>query len=154
MRTYVITFCSQADVITFPYMRDPSSIFAGMNYLHTSKGHGITSPEWLTSRGNRTSTDGDGRLCTDDSPAATIIPACAPLRVGPRPCPPTGGDNEATKAKESGTQRQMALMPSPAEATALARGSLSSDGDHLCTNGRWLPQHSRRGPRPCFDQQE
>jgi hypothetical protein len=154
MRTYVITFCSQADVITFPYKQDPSSISAGMNYLHTSKGHGITSPERPTSRGNRISTDSDDRLCTDDSPAAAIIPACAPLRVGPRPCPPTGGDNEATKAKESGTQRQMALMPSPAEATALARGSLSSDGDHLCTNGRWLPQHSRRGPRPCFDQQE
>jgi hypothetical protein len=48
-----------------------------MNYLHTSKAHGITSPERLTSRGNRISTDGDGRLCTDDSPAVAIIPACA-----------------------------------------------------------------------------
>jgi hypothetical protein len=65
-----------------------------------------------------------------------------------------GGDNEATKAKESGTQRQMALMPSPAEATAPARDSLSSDGDHLCIGGRRLPQHARRGPRPYFDQQE
>jgi hypothetical protein len=125
-----------------------------MNYLHTSKGHGITSPERLTSRGNRTSTDGDGRLCTDDSTAAAIIPACAPLRVGPRPCPPTGGDNEATKAKESGTQRQMALMPSPLKATAPARGSLTSNGDHPYTGGRQPPQHARRGPRPYFDQQE
>jgi hypothetical protein len=90
MRTYVITFCSQANVITFPYKRDPSSISAGMNYLHTSKGRGTTSPERLTSRGNRISTDGDGHLCTDDSPAAAIIPACAPLRVGPRPRLPTG----------------------------------------------------------------
>jgi hypothetical protein len=30
-----ITFCSQANTITFPYKRDPSSIPAGMNYLHT-----------------------------------------------------------------------------------------------------------------------
>jgi hypothetical protein len=125
-----------------------------MNYLHTSKGRGITSPERLTSRGNRISTDGNGRLCTDDSPAAAIIPACAPLRIGPRPYPPTGGDNEAIKAKESGTQRQMALMPSPAEATAPTRGSLTSSGDHLCTGGRRLPQHARRGPRSCFDQHE
>jgi hypothetical protein len=41
------------------------------------------------------------------------------------------GDNEAIKAKESGTRRQMALMPSPAEATAPARGSLTGDDDHL-----------------------
>jgi hypothetical protein len=32
LRTYVITFCSQANVITFPYKRDPSSISAGMDY--------------------------------------------------------------------------------------------------------------------------
>jgi hypothetical protein len=70
-----------------------------MNYLHTSKGHGIASPERLTSRGNRISTDGDGRLCTDDSPAAAIIPACAPLRVGPRPRLPMEGDNRPLKPK-------------------------------------------------------
>jgi hypothetical protein len=113
-----------------------------MIYLHTSKGRGITSPKRLTSRGNRISTDGDGRLCTDDSPAAAIIPACAPLRVGPRPRPPMGGDNEAINAKESGTQRKMALMPSPAKATAPTRGSLTSGGDQLCTSGRRLPQHA------------
>jgi hypothetical protein len=50
-----------------------------MNYLHTSKGRRITNPERLTGRGNRTSTDGGGRPCTDDSTAAAIIPACAPL---------------------------------------------------------------------------
>jgi hypothetical protein len=83
----------------FPYNRDPSSIPAGMNYLYTSKGRGITSPERLTSRGNRISTGGDGRLCTDDSPAAAIITACAPLQVGPRPCLPTGGDNRPLKPK-------------------------------------------------------
>jgi hypothetical protein len=38
-------------------------------------------------------------------------------------------------------------MPSPAEATTFARGSLTSGGDHLCTGGRRLPQHARRGPR-------
>jgi hypothetical protein len=30
-----ITFCSQANTITFPYKRDPGSILVGMNYLHT-----------------------------------------------------------------------------------------------------------------------
>jgi hypothetical protein len=30
-----ITFCSQANTVTFPYKRDSSSIPAGMNYLHT-----------------------------------------------------------------------------------------------------------------------
>jgi hypothetical protein len=99
LRTYVITFCSQANVITCPYKRDPSSISTGMNYLHTSKGRGITSPERLANRGDRISTDGDGHLYTDDSPAATIISACTPLRVGPRPCLPTGGDNRPLKPK-------------------------------------------------------
>jgi hypothetical protein len=46
-----------------------------MNYLHTSKGRGITSPEQLASGDDRISTDGDGHLCTDDSPAAAIISA-------------------------------------------------------------------------------
>jgi hypothetical protein len=33
LHTYVITFCSQANVITFPYKRDPSSISARRNYV-------------------------------------------------------------------------------------------------------------------------
>jgi hypothetical protein len=32
-----ITFCSQANTITFPYKRDPDSIPAGMNYLHARR---------------------------------------------------------------------------------------------------------------------
>jgi hypothetical protein len=48
-------------------------------------------------------------------------------------------------------------MVSPAEATTSATGSLTSGGDHLstndsghlCTGGRRLPQHTRRGPRSC-----
>jgi hypothetical protein len=104
----LLHFALKADVITLPYKRDPSSISAGMNYLHTSKGRGVTSPEQLTSRGNRISTDGDGRLCTDDSPAAAIIPACASLQ-------------------------QVALTVSPAEATTSTVGSLTSGGDHLST---------------------
>jgi hypothetical protein len=71
-----------------------------MNYSHTGKGRGIASPEWLASGGDHISTDGDGRLCTDDSPAAAIISACTPLRKGPRPRLHTGGVNEAIKAKE------------------------------------------------------
>jgi hypothetical protein len=46
-------------------------------------------------------------------------------------------------------------MVSPTEATTSATGSLTSgndhlstdDSDHLCTGGRRLPQHARRGPR-------
>jgi hypothetical protein len=46
-------------------------------------------------------------------------------------------------------------MVSPAEATTSATDSLASGGDHfstddsghLCTGGRRLPQHARRGPR-------
>jgi hypothetical protein len=46
-------------------------------------------------------------------------------------------------------------MVSPAEATTSAMGSLTSgddhlstdDSGHLCTGGRRLPHHARRGPR-------
>jgi hypothetical protein len=46
-------------------------------------------------------------------------------------------------------------MVSPAEATTSAMGSLTNGGDHLstddsghlCTGGRRVPQHVRRGPR-------
>jgi hypothetical protein len=77
------------------------------------------------------------------------------LQIGPRPRPPTGGDNEAIKAKESGTQRQVALMVPTAEATTSARGNLTSGCDHLSTDdsghlrtgGRRLLQGARRGPR-------
>jgi hypothetical protein len=83
----------------------------------------------------------------------------APLQRGPRPRPPTGGDNEAIKAKQSEARRQVALIVSPAEATTFVVGSLTSGGDHLstddsghlCTGG--LPAtaaalaRARRGPR-------
>jgi hypothetical protein len=83
-----------------------------------------------------------------------ITSARAPLRKGPRPRLPTGGDNEAIKTKELEARRQVALMVSPAEATTSATGSLTNSGDHLSTNdsghlcigGRRLPQHARRGP--------
>jgi hypothetical protein len=61
-------------------------------------------------------------------------PMRASLRRGPRPRPPTWGDNEAIKAKESEAQRHMALMISPAEATTSIVDSLTSGGDHLSTN--------------------
>jgi hypothetical protein len=91
-----------------------------MNYLHTSKGHGIASPKRLASGGDHISTDGDDRLCTDDSPAAAIIPACMPLRKGPRPRLPMGGDSEAIKTKELEARRQAALMVPPTMATTPA----------------------------------
>jgi hypothetical protein len=73
-----------------------------MIYLHTSKGREMASFERLASGGDHISTDSDGHLCTDDSPAAAITSAFTPLRKGPRPRLPTGGDNEAIKAKELG----------------------------------------------------
>jgi hypothetical protein len=76
-----------------------------MNYLHTSKGRGITSSERLASEGDRISTDGDSRLCTDDLPAATTTSACTPLWIGPHPRLPTGGRQQAIKAKELEAQR-------------------------------------------------
>jgi hypothetical protein len=88
-------------------------------------------------------------------PAVATTPGCAPLQGGPCPRPPTGGDNDAIKAKKSGTRRQEALMVPLAEATTSAVGSLTNSGDHLstddsdhlCTGRRWLPQHARSGPR-------
>jgi hypothetical protein len=63
-----------------------------------------------------------------------IISACTPLRKGPRPRLPTGGENEAIKSKEPEVRRQVALTVLPAEATTSAVGSLSSGGDHLSTD--------------------
>jgi hypothetical protein len=102
-----------------------------MNYLHTSKGRGITIPERLTGKGNCISTDGDDRLCTNDSPAAAIILACAPLQVGPRPRLPTRGDKRPLKPKS----------------WKLAPDSPTNGGDHLCTVGQQLHQRARRGLR-------
>jgi hypothetical protein len=57
----------------------------------------VASSERLASKGDH--------LCTDDSPAVAITSARAPLRKGPRPRLPAGGDNEAIKAKELEAQR-------------------------------------------------
>jgi hypothetical protein len=65
----------------------------------------IASSERLASGGDHLSTNGGGHLCTDDSPAVVITSTCAPLRKGPRPRLPTGGDNEAIKAKELEARR-------------------------------------------------
>jgi hypothetical protein len=76
----------------------------------------------------------------------------APLQRGPRPHPPTGGDNEAIKAKELEARWQVVLVVSPAEATTSATG-LTSGGNHLstddsgqlCTGG--LPATTAASPR-------
>jgi hypothetical protein len=89
-----------------------------------------------------------------------ITSARAPLRKGPRPRLPTGGNNEAIKAKESEARRQVALMVSSAEATTSAVGSLTSGGDHLSADDSGhlrtsaVPANggrpsARRGPRSC-----
>jgi hypothetical protein len=97
-------------------------------------GRGIASSDRLASGGDHLSTNGGGHLCTNDSPAVATTSARMPLRKGPRPRLPTGGDNEAIKAKESEARRQVALMVSPAEATTSAVGSLTSGVDHLGTD--------------------
>jgi hypothetical protein len=58
----------------------------------------------------------------------------APLQRGTRPRFPTGGDNEAIKAKELEARWQVALVVSPAEATTSATGSLTSGGNHISTD--------------------
>jgi hypothetical protein len=50
-----------------------------MNYLHTNKDRGIASSERLAGAGDHISTDGDGHLCIDNSPAAAITSACTSL---------------------------------------------------------------------------
>jgi hypothetical protein len=77
----------------------------------------------------------------------------APLRRCTRPRPPTGGDNEAIKAKELEARRQVTLVVSLAEATTSTTGSLTSGGNHLstddsghlCTGG--LPATAAASPR-------
>jgi hypothetical protein len=68
LRTYVITFWSQANVITFPYKRDPSSISAGMNYAAPARvaleaGSGQPHQWWRPPMHRRIANDGD-HLCT------------------------------------------------------------------------------------------
>jgi hypothetical protein len=72
-------------------------------------------------------------ILQDSVTAVMVASMRAPLRRGPRPRPPTGGDNEAIKAKELEARPQVALVVSPAEATTSALGSLTSGSDHLCT---------------------
>jgi hypothetical protein len=151
----------QTYVITFPYKRGPSSISAGMDYatpagvaLEAGSGqpHQRRRPplhQRFADDSDHLCTSSDNHLRSERPRAAATTSGCAPLRRGPRPRPPKGGDNEAIRAKESETRRQVALMVSPAEATTSTMGSLTSGGDHLstndsghlCTGGRRLPQH-------------
>ena len=105
-----------------------------MNYLHTSKGHGIAGSEWLASGGDHISTDGGGHLCIDESPSSGDHLSMPSLLKGPRPRLPTGGDNEAIKAKEPEVRWQVALTVLPAEATTFAVGSVTSGSDLLSTD--------------------
>jgi hypothetical protein len=136
LRTYVITFCSQANVITFPYKRDPSSISAGMDYaapagVTLEAGSGQPHQQQRPPLHRRIAGDGD-HLCTssdNDLRSERLASSSNHLRVSAtvnRSSPPSsygGGDNEAIKAKESGTQQQVALMVPAAEATTSARAA-------------------------------
>jgi hypothetical protein len=145
LRTYVITFCFQANICSLtsgalaPFLQEWTT-------LHQQESRWKLAPGSLTSGGDHLCIDGSSTTATTSAPAATTTSAPsdspavatalthAPLRKGPRPRLPTGGGNEAIKAKESGAQWQVALTVSPAEATTSAVGSLSSGGDHLSTD--------------------
>jgi hypothetical protein len=105
----------------------------------------VASSERLASGDDHFSTDGSGHLCTDDSPAVATTSMRVPLQIGPRSRPPTGGDNEAIKAKELEARRQVALTVSPAKATTSTVGSPTSGGDHLSTDDSG---HLRTGSLP------
>jgi hypothetical protein len=129
---------------------------------HQQESRWKLAPDSSTNSGDHLCIDGSPTIATTSAPAATttstlsgsptaaIISACASLRKGPRPRLPTGGDNEAIKAKESGTQQQVAQMVPTVEATTSARGSLTSGYDHLSTDdsghlrtgGRRLPRRT------------
>jgi hypothetical protein len=123
----------QTYVITFPYKRGPSSIYAGMNCAAPAGVTPEAGPSGLTGDGDHLYISGSPAAATTSAPAATttpapsglpavaITPGCAPSQGGPRPCPHAGGDNEAIKAKESGTRRQGGF-DGPA-----------SGGNHLCS---------------------
>jgi hypothetical protein len=53
--------------------------FCRMNYLHTSKGHGVAGPERFARGGDHVSPDRDGYLCTssDNDPAPCGSPTAA-----------------------------------------------------------------------------
>jgi hypothetical protein len=101
--------------------------------------------EWTTLRQREShwelvpdsSTNGSDRLCTDDSPAAAIIPACALLQEGPRPRLPTGGDNKPLKPKSRRSGNRWHY-------------GLAGGGNHLCSGEphqrRRPPQHRRQRP--------
>ena len=62
-----------------------------MNYLHTSKGRGIASFEWLASGGDHISTDGGGHLYIDDSPSSCDHLSMYAAAKGSSPMSPHGG---------------------------------------------------------------
>jgi hypothetical protein len=130
----------QAYVITFPYKRGPSSIFAGMNYAAPT---GVALEVGFEQPHQQRQRPPLRVVCQQQRPPQSVRrckEVLAPVLLW-------GGDNEAIKAKKSGTQRQVALTVSPAEATTSATGSLTSGGDHLSSDdsahlrasGRRLP---------------
>jgi hypothetical protein len=156
----------QTYVITFPYKRGPSSIFAGMNRaalagvaLEAGSGqpHRWRRPplhQRITSDSDHLCTSSDNHLRSKRLTSGGDHPRVCTIARRSSPPSSYGGDNEAIKAKKSETRRQVALMVPPAKTTTSAMGSLTSggdhlstdDSDHLCTDRRRLPQHAQRGP--------
>jgi hypothetical protein len=147
-------------------MRGPSSISAGMDYaapagVTLEAGSGQPHQRWRPPLHQRIA-GGNDHLCTSSDnhlrskrlTSGGDHPRVCAIARRSSPLSSYGGDNEAIKAKESGTRRQVALMVSPAEATTSTTGSLTSGDDHLSTDDsdplwtsqRRLPQHARRGP--------
>jgi hypothetical protein len=121
----------QTYVITFPYKRGPSSIFSGTNYAAPA-GVALEAGSEQPHQQRRPPlhqriASGSDHLCTssdNDLRSVRLASNSGHLRVSAtvrRSSPPSsyGGDNEAIKAKKSGTQRQ-----STATASARTKGSL------------------------------
>jgi hypothetical protein len=102
--------------------------------LHQQKSRWKLAPGCLTSGGDHLCISSDNDLRSGWYASSSDHLRVSAAVKGPRPRPPTGGDNEAIKAKESGTQRQVAPMVPTAEATTSARGSLTSGSHHLSTD--------------------
>jgi hypothetical protein len=126
-----ITFCSQANTITFPYQTGPRLHSRGNELPPHQKACETTNFKRLA--GNHcTSSDNDLRLGRLDS--SSDCPRANATANRPSPPSPYEGREPAIKAKEPEVRPQVALTVSLAEATASAVGSLTYGDRHLSTD--------------------
>jgi hypothetical protein len=147
----------QTYVITFPYKRGPSSISAGMDYA-TPAGVALEAGSGQPHQWRRPPLRQQRQRPPLQAPCQQQRPP-----QGERHCKKVlapillrGATTRPLKPKSRETQRQVAQMVSPAEATTSAMGSLTSGGDHLSTDGsghlrtgvRRLPQRAKMSSLP------